>query len=178
MNATHFDDVIRSLTAAPSRRMVLGLTLGGWVGALGIGIAAAKNKQRKKKKKKITRNEFGCVDVGKFCKNASQCCSGTCVGKRGKKRCLAHDSGTCQPGQRSIGCGGDDNVSCTTNIGTLGDCVMTTGNAPYCNHKGDCTDCKKDADCVGWGPGSACVVCAALCPETGGKYCASNGFLS
>jgi hypothetical protein len=58
-------------------------------------LAEARNKHRKRRRK-VKFNEFGCVDVGKFCKKSHQCCSGICQGKMGKKRCKSHDRGTCQ----------------------------------------------------------------------------------
>lgn len=140
------------------------------------GSATAKN--RKKKKKKVTFNDFGCVNVGGICKNASQCCSGICKGKKGKKKCQAHDAQGCQAGQREEICGGDAvNVPCTSSAGEEDSvCDTTTGNAGYCTFNGDCFPCSKDADCQEFcGPAAACMICADFCAETGGTACVGPG---
>jgi hypothetical protein len=82
--------VTRSLTSVPSRRDVLR----GLVGA-GLGLGAARLPAvvaaKKKRKKKVKPNAFGCLNVDAACKNADQCCSGICEGKK----CRAHGIGTC-----------------------------------------------------------------------------------
>ena len=114
-------------------------------------------RKRRKHKKKVKRNAFGCVDVGKFCKNDGQCCSGICQGKKDKKKCKAHGESTCQAGQDV--CGGLP-VPCLTETGESGACARTTGNAGYCEADGDCFACSKDADCVPFcGPQAACLSC-------------------
>jgi hypothetical protein len=163
-----FDRLTRTASAMFSRRGMAS-TLG--LAAIALSGSAAAKKKRKKKKK-ITRNSFGCVDVGKFCKNAGQCCSGICQGKKGKKRCQAHDTGIvlnggggCTVAQDSCGAGAD--TFCTTSAGEEGRCFRTTGNAGYCIASGDCFPCTKDADCVPFcGPGAACIAC-----DTSGTDC-------
>jgi hypothetical protein len=165
MESDRFDGLTRSVSSLLSRRTLAG-ALG--LGALTLPSLVEAKKKHKHKKKKVTFNDFGCVDVGKFCKNSGQCCSGLCEGKKGKKKCKAHDSSTCQAGQDF--CAGLE-VVCTTESGDLGGCAQTTGKAPYCEANGDCFDCAKDADCVPiCGSGAACIVCAE-CPETGGTAC-------
>jgi hypothetical protein len=176
MNRHRFDVLLRSLRSRPSRReLVAGLGSGAFSLRLAQlpQSANAKRKRKKRNKKKIRYNDFGCVNVGRSCKNGDQCCSGICEGKRDKKRCQAHDQSTCQAGLTSLVCGGESNLSCTTSGGDPGLCLNTTGNAGYCFASGDCFSCKKDADCEPvCGPGAACIVCAETCAGRGGTFCA------
>jgi hypothetical protein len=166
MERARIDGLARSVSLLLSRRTLAG---GLGLGALAHpGLIAAKNKHNHKKKKKVKRNEFGCVDVGTFCKNNGQCCSGICQGKKGKGKCQAHDASTCQAGQDVCGV---VEVDCTTENGDQGACARTTGNASFCEASGDCFACAKDADCVAvCGAGAACIVCAE-CTLTGGTAC-------
>lgn len=165
MDATNFDQVTRALSSRLPRRAVAGLLGLGALGVTGLAHATSvnagehkhKHKQRRKKRK-ITTNAFGCVDVGKRCKQDGQCCSGTCADKQGKRTCQAHDAGTCQVGQ-------DVCLSvvapCTATSGAAGQCAITTGKASYCFVEGTCADCTRDTDCEGqFGAGAACIVCA------------------
>lgn len=164
MDHARFDRVTRLLASGLSRRTLAGL-LG--LAPLGLaGVASGKNK----KKKKAKFNQFGCVDVGKFCKNASQCCSNICEGKKDKKKCKAHNESTCVNGQVEEFCGGTD-VSCKTPSGADAQCDTTTGKAGYCAADGACFNCRKDADCTAvCGANAACIQCTG-CPETGGFAC-------
>jgi hypothetical protein len=158
-----FDRLARAISTVLSRRRLTGV-LG--LGALALpGVVDAK--KHKHKKKKIKRNGFGCVDVGGFCQNGGQCCSGICQGKKGKKTCQAHDEGGCQADEDfCVGVAGD----CTTGTGDSGLCSRTTGDASFCGAAGICTDCAKDADCLPFcGPQAACIVCAE---------CHAQGFLT
>ena len=170
MDSDRFDRLARSLSSLLTRR-----TLAGTVGLATFGLPGLVDakKRKKHKKKKVKRNEFGCVNVGDLCKNNGQCCSGICKGKKGKKKCKAHDESTCQPGQHEGFCAIDGvNVPCVTSTGDpTGLCDTTTGKAGYCAHDGECFPCAKDADCQPiCGPQAACVVCAG-CTETGGTGC-------
>lgn len=170
MDGMRFDRWTRAVSTMLTRRTLAG-ALG--LGAIGLAdLADAKKKKRKRKKKKVKRNEFGCVDVGRFCKKADQCCSGICQGKKGKKKCKAHDATTCQGGETSAECGGVD-VPCTSSSGEPnGLCFTTTGKAGYCIADGDCFPCQKDADCIPvCGPQAACVVCADCEEQSGGTGC-------
>lgn len=155
MDAPSFDHVTRAMPSCFSRRMLAGL-----LGATGLGangLAEAKNKR----KKKVKRNALGCVDVGKLCKNASQCCSGICSGKKGKRKCQAHDQSSCQNGQDF--CNGVE-VACTATTGKSGVCLATTGAASYCAVSSACAVCVRDADCeLTHGAGAACTVCTSEC---------------
>lgn len=169
MGLSRFDRWTKSLTFTASRRQAL-LAL-----VIGVpGLAASKNKKRKHNKdknntRKIRRNSFGCVNVGGFCKNGGQCCSGICQGQKGKKTCRAHDTGSCQADQDTCLSG---TVLCDR-TGGQGICFRTTGNASYCAgiEVGNCFACATDADCQPFcGEGAACVACAE-CEETGGTAC-------
>jgi hypothetical protein len=163
MDADRFDTLARALAAPASRRRVLrGLALAGVAAGPAADAATAK-----KRRKKVKRNSFGCVDVGRFCRRAGQCCSGICTGKKGKKTCKGHDAGVgCQAGLQELECSGTD-TSCMSATGTPGVCATTTGNAGYCHSSGlPCTTCHKDADCQ-----ELCQLATAactMCPDCDG----------
>ncbi len=175
MDFARFDDLSRSVSTRLSRRTLAGVlgfiapTLPGWV--------EAGKKKRKKRKKKVKKNQFGCVDVGQYCKTADQCCSGICAGKKGKRTCQAHDASTCEAGQTDGFCSGVvGEVGCVTSTDGNGVCLTTTGNGPYCAISGGCFPCKTDADCVqSCGPAAACIACPANCADSGGTMCAGPG---
>lgn len=158
MDAHGFDRLARTVSVRIPRR---GLASVLGVSALGLGALA-----EGKKKKKVKKNGFGCVDVGKYCKNDGQCCSGVCDGKK-KRKCKAHGASTCQPGQNS--CLGVP-AGCTTVTGAAGQCSATTGKASYCFTEAACFPCTKDTDCVAqFGAEAACIVCEIECgPENPG----------
>jgi hypothetical protein len=181
MNGQAFDAAVRRLDHGLTRRGVF--VAGLWAALAARGplpeAAAAKHKHHRKHKKhkKPKKNAFGCLDVGQACNGKDdQCCSGICDGKKpkhgekDKSRCVAHDTGICQPGIDV--CQGIQ-LECAN-----GFCFQTTGKAPFCaGGTGACTDCQKDTDCQaqGFGPGSACVFCPLICPETGGRVCFPSG---
>jgi hypothetical protein len=157
-----FDRLTLAISNALTRRgLVTALGLGSaWI----PGLTGAKKKGKNKKRTKIKRNEFGCVNVGNVCKKDAQCCSGICKGRKGNKKCKAHDTGGCQPSDDICltGLEGD----CTTGTDEAGACVKTTGKAGYCFSRGDCFPCRKDADCVPLcGPQAACIVCVDDCGD-------------
>jgi hypothetical protein len=154
MDAARFDRWTQMLAAAASRRQTI----------LSLLLSAAILSPKPEGAMAGT----GCKNVGKKCKNAGQCCSGICQGKKGKKKCKAHDANGCKPGQQSAGCGGND-VTCTTSAGISdGVCQTTTGNAGFCTNVGGCFACTKDADCQPFcGPRAACIVCEEGCAPFG-----------
>jgi hypothetical protein len=166
MDAPRFDRWTRSLTDTTSRRSVLGLA------GVALGLAATRfsgsataKKKHKKAPKKLTRNSFGCVNVGKACRgNSANCCSGICEGKKPKKgkqdrsKCVAHNVLDCEAGADSCDA---DVIACGTN----GYCLQTTGQASFCKTLtgGAFVDCQKDTDCEpDYGPGAACIACVGL----------------
>jgi hypothetical protein len=70
MDATRFDLLARALAVPTSRRV-------GLAGLAGLGLATRFPPRAVLAKKKLTRNAFGCVDVGGFCRKDSHCCSGS-----------------------------------------------------------------------------------------------------
>jgi hypothetical protein len=174
MDQNRFAVLTHSMTRIPSRRDVLrGLVAAG----LGLQAAPRPDVAAAKKRKKVRFNAFNCVSVGGFCKNAGQCCSGICEGKKGKRKCRAHDTGGCQPGGRDTICSASGtDIPCTTSTGAeVGQCNTTTGNAGFCAAAGSCFACTKDAQCQErYGqPEAACIRCDK-CPQTGGTSCAEG----
>jgi hypothetical protein len=170
------------MSEAPSRRDVLrGLAGAG----LGLGmlhvpavVDAKKKRKRKdknrKRKPKAKPNQYGCLEVGTPCKSTEQCCSGVCEGKKGKTRCRAHGTGTCD--QEMPGLCSEPAVLAVCNGSDQCACLRSTANSNFCAQIGQvrCIACRKDADCVAQGmpPGSACLpivgrFCMGECPETG-----------
>lgn len=167
METTRFDTLTRTLARLQTRRTAA--TLLGW-GALSLlpllGEAKKKRKKRRRKPKQSPPNTFGCIDAGKFCANAGQCCSGICQGKKGKKTCRAHDQGACLAGQGCIS--GGASQPCLTDAGEVGACQTTTGNAGYCAGSGDCVACVRDTDCIQFcGPQAACINCPGCITSDG-----------
>jgi hypothetical protein len=179
MDQSRFDALTRVLSDVFSRRRVL-----RGVAAAGLGLAAARrhefahaNKKRVSSPKKQKPNAFGCLSVGDACRRAGQCCSGLCQGKKGRRKCRAHDTGNCLAGEHPGECLGA-NVACITSLGKQGVCATTTGNAAYCTSSFiECFNCKTDADCQAvdggaLGPRAACIRCAD-CGEINGTACAA-----
>jgi hypothetical protein len=177
MDGILFDEIAQS--ARESRRALLAAVLAATIGQRFAFTSDARKKgKRKKKEKKVKPNEFGCLEIGDPCQNAGQCCSGVCDGKKGKRNCRAHGTGTCEqgaPGFCEAGVSGicDNATNCF--------CSRTTAGSNFCGDilfasGTNCADCKKDADCEaqGFPPGSACVpfatgFCAGNCE--GGMVC-------
>jgi hypothetical protein len=182
MDAQQFDNFARLLGRTSARRPLLGgLVLSPLAGLVARAADDAEAKKKRKKKgrkdKKTKPNAFGCLNMGKACKNESQCCSGICEGKKGKRTCRAHDTSICKV-DADICAAGQGGRCGIYNANCL--CVKTTGDAPFC---GDfttpsilCRNCSHDTDCEEeFGPGAACVVyggiCNSYCPHTGGTSC-------
>jgi hypothetical protein len=188
MESFRFDDLARRMGKATPRRHLLGGLAGTALGLVAqLPVAEAKKKHKHKgKKAKLTRNEFGCVDVGGACQgNSANCCSALCDGKKAKKGkkdtsvCVAHDdAGICFADSDTCTVG--HNVSCNADNSAC-DCVLTTGKAGFC---GDftagapalCRNCTQDTDCQEeFGAGAACIVvgggCSPICAATGRTAC-------
>jgi hypothetical protein len=164
MNANRIGELTQTLTSLPSRRDVLRGLAGAGLGLGGLQLApvanAKKKHKHKKRKPKAKPNEFGCLEIGDACSNADQCCSGLCEGKKGKKRCQAHNVGGCSLDRSRCFNPAVSPCSATAT------CLTTTGNAPFCAEntgsslEANCQICSKDKDCeaLGFGAGSACVI--------------------
>jgi hypothetical protein len=192
MNTDRFDALTRFFMTESSRRRMLGgmvFALGAHLSPITLHPTHAKNKKKKRKKRRKNRtaarqlqvNGFGCVNVGGACLgDSANCCSGICAGntpKKGKQdtsRCVAHDTGGCQPGGNICNAAGQE---CTTSTGETGRCFTTTGNAGYCVGNAETFSCKRDADCQAqeeFGMQAACLACTNL---PGGTACASPDVL-
>lgn len=168
MDSQHFDELMRTL--AQSRRSLVAGALTAAAGLLGIQAATAR--RRKPRKPRAQPNEFGCVDAGKPCQNNGSCCSGVCKGKKGRKRCQAHHTGTCKQG--GAGHCLESSVE-TCNDRTDCACVRTTSGSDVCVQTAPsgfdyCADCARDTDCeaLGYPRGSVCLplhegFCAGAC---------------
>ena len=168
MDSRHFDELV--ITLAQSRRSLVAGALTAAAGLLGIQAAAARH--HKPRKPRPQPNEFGCVDVGKPCRNSGNCCSGVCKGKKGRKRCRAHHTGTCKQG--GVGhCLEPSVETCNGNAACA--CARTTAGSDVCVQAAPsgfdyCTDCSRDGDCeaLGYPKGSVCLpthegACAGGC---------------
>lgn len=141
MDGERFDRVTKILTTTVRRREAL-------AGFLGGAIALSRRPE-------VQANHLvECKDVGARCRNGDKCCSGICR----RKKCRAHDVGTCKPGQDNCASLQGDH-SCN---GGSCLCYTTTGGARFCGNSseeycpaGFTTGCVRDPDCGI--PGAACV---------------------
>jgi hypothetical protein len=166
MDPSHFDAAVRSLTAGPSRRALLGRVAGGILAALGFvasdGAVARKRKKRKKKKK--CRGCRVCTECVKGrCKaipdhtacggSCQECIGGQCVNKPDDTVCDPDVEGRCLDG----GCNPDpdcisEGVSgcpiagqCCSGVCEAGICQAGAVGTP-CHDNGDCTS----GSCLGY----------------------------
>lgn len=164
-DCSRFDALTRSVSRLRTRRALAGALI---LKVLHAAPALDARKRRRKRTPKVRRNAFGCVNVGSFCQNDEQCCSGICAGKQRKRRCQAHDTGGCQEGMDN--CEGIP-VRCLNGTSDGGLCLRTTGEAGYCFgiiDASECFECRRDADCVRFcGQQAACVVCPSCESEVG-----------
>lgn len=170
MDPNRFDDLVRSLTAVPSRRAFLGLSLSGALGAL-LHLADAEGKKKKRKgkgkgkdKKKCKGNEQKC---GKKCIPETHCCTdakcgdgGICVNRTctcftGFRPC----NGTCiLEGQCCVDSDCGEGGICRD-----GTCRCLTGFKPCAGICIPASKCCISADC---GAGQLCLVngsCGKIC---------------
>jgi hypothetical protein len=165
MKRGQFDDLLRSFAA--TRRVFVPGMLAIATGRASAYSGAAKKKHHRHKAKKPKPNAFGCVDVGKGCLYASDCCSGLCQGKKGKKLCVAHGIGTCdQEADGFCETSNPDQLRCNGNPACT--CITTTAGSKFCgdpnpNVGSGCAPCRTDADCeaLHFPAGSACAPVAA-----------------
>jgi hypothetical protein len=185
MDASRFDDLLRALASAASRRRFVAALPGGLVaiGALlpsGEDAAAGCNK-RCGQCKRCKSGRCRPRQNGTACKNDStrQCCDGKCC-ERGdicvRGKCVT-GQGTCADGEdtcdvASSSCNGVAEDECT--------CVQTTSGATRCaaNERiGDCGECQDDAFCKQtYGPTAFCAdighgACGCKPPADGPAWC-------
>lgn len=175
MERSRFDQLTRQIAGVSSsrgfkpaiggRRSLLAAVVVAVATGVGTGGVDAGKRRKQKKRKKARPNEFGCLDVGKPCQNEEQCCSGVCEGKKGKRTCRAHDTGTCQQDGQLVPCNNRSNCGC----------FRTTASSDVCAElfpPSACAECRRDADCeaLGFPPGSACGLAPFPC-EHGAMAC-------
>lgn len=145
MDSTRFDDHIRKLGKERfGRRAMLAFGL-----VTGLGAALGHDEP--------AEAGVGCLNINQRCKRHRQCCSGRCLGKKGKKRCRGHHAGTCPKGANF--CTEGYSSACNGNANCF--CHRTTGGARFCGSAvvAQYRACRRDTDCVaqGFPKGSACV---------------------
>jgi hypothetical protein len=149
MDGIRFDTLSRALTAAGSRRLTLGMLLGGALGLLGLPGARAKRKSGRCQPK---------------CDECYSCKKGQCRNKNGKKRCA---KGKCKP--KSVG------APCRTFPGGAcqnGTCVNLQADETNCGSLG--TACGPTQVCQAGTcfPKSTCPASpTAVCPIVFATFC-------
>jgi hypothetical protein len=166
MDAKRFDTIVRSLTAAGTRRGVLGfLATLPLLGGLGLvasedGAEAAKRRKRNKRSQQTGQSHNLNAEKKrkkkKKCKPKSQ--TTTCAGKCGPvkntcKKTVNCGSCACDPGCAAC-------FTCQEGPNTVGTCVVDTdqvgeacGACGTCDGSGQCVGCDAGLDCCG----DACV---------------------
>jgi hypothetical protein len=162
------------LGRAPSRRDVVRGLAGVGFGLGGLWSAEPGAAKKRRKGKKPKPNIFGCLEVGDACKRAAKCCSGICK----RKKCRAHNTGTCkQDGPEICSINPPPGLTCN-NDGTCR-CFGTTAGSIACSRFDagvSCVECQRDPDCedLGFPTGTVCApftvgACGGACP--GGMAC-------
>src|SRR4051812_26076954 len=183
MDSKRFDALARTVGEAVSRRRAIQAVAAAATTATAVRIGLTEPASARRAKASASSepevqpdNLFGCKNFGEQCKgDDSACCSGTCVGKKPKKKKngkKTKDTRTC--GDHNVGgCAGQNACSSTGvscgDSGFNGVCFVPPGTASFCGRTGgtvppgfSCTNCSTDQDCVnlGWPSGSACIACA------------------
>lgn len=196
MDARHFDNLLRALTAASARRGVLSILTGSLVaGSLAslLGTFEGDAKKRKKKKKKCKKRQKKCD--GK-CIPSDECCTDTDC-EAGERCQNGACSAACEPSCMDRQCGNDGCGrpcgSCTGNDTCQdGQCVCQPGcSGKSCGSDGcggSCGTCIAGAEtcqeqqCVcstpgKLGPGEICSSAADCCSYSGEEICSrGTGF--
>jgi hypothetical protein len=166
MDASRFDDLLRSLSAMPSRRGIARAIAASalatpFVSLLALSDAAAKKKKRKKKNKK--KRKATCSDGRKNGSESDVDCGGSCPPCANGKSCTGRDdceggfcaNGACAACATSEQCGIDDNGPCF--------CEPTVGGPKACNQGGipveaeSCEACPDGMRCIAENGTAMCV---------------------
>jgi hypothetical protein len=149
MDPVRFDALTLGVGAEPSRRGLLRLVGTGAMAALvsalnrpeGVGAL--------------------CKSDGGKCRRGPECCSGTCQGKKKKKR-------RCRAAPGALGCTIDDPYAtpCPNSSDPNHFCWVTLANKPFCGTSLQCFACASDDDCVSQF-GNASARCVKFGPEAG-----------
>jgi hypothetical protein len=163
MGDQRFDSLARHLASGTSRRRALRALAAGTLGLLGgmLGNRAVAK---------------ACLREGKDCKRGSQCCSGSCQGKKGKQKCRRVPVQSICTIKNSLCPGGAVRTECGTGALSCA-CLETTQGHAFCalNQNTAQTPCTSNAECdARIGQGAACVrvgngcaatVCIMPCPD-------------
>jgi hypothetical protein len=161
MDANRFDAWTLALTAAGSRRALVGALLGGALGGMGGGLGGHREAAA------------GDREAGQRCKRNAQCITEICAGPRGRKTCRCADGlktcpatsnnccvaplvcrdgqcvNHCQSGRKDrdetdVDCGGDLCPKC----GPLKRCAFDTDcESGHCDDAFRCSECTTDEQC-------------------------------
>lgn len=149
MDASRFADVVRSLTAAGSRRHALAATLGGALGLFGLAHADDGAAKRRRKChtcgpcKRCKKGACKSIATGTLCAGG-YCQGGRCIPSfcAGKDHCVV------------------DSFCHRTGSGAFCNCFVTAGSGvPFCGQEGygsSCADCQPGDTCVKCGDGAFC----------------------
>jgi hypothetical protein len=147
MDPVRFDALTLAVGAAPTRRGLLRLAGTGVIASLLTALG---------------RDDAGavCKGDGARCRRGPECCSGTCQGKKKKRRCRA------APG--ALGCTIEDPYAtpCPNSSDPNHFCWVTLANKPLCGRALQCFACASDDDCV-FQFGNATARCVKNPPEAG-----------
>ena len=150
MDAQHFDDLLRGLSAASRRGVLAGIT-GGLLAMLPIAFdgedAAGRRKKKKKQKERCD------------CPKGQICVNDTCV----------TGAGTCAAGATT--CGRPSNAPLTCNNSPSCVCRQSASGQTRCGKDplGEaCGQCTTDAQCESFGVGAFCVISTTNTP---GVFC-------
>ncbi len=180
MDDRRFDSLARSLRAAPSRRSLLGLTLGGLLPALLVIPETSARKHKGKKKRKQPPQALTCPGGQQLCQgrciSSGQCCND--AGCTEGKTC---QNGTCACTVGHPVCGtAAGEVCCTPQAGTTPyhiECLSLPDNTHACwcafNVTGNCgPDCKASANLSL--PCADAAALASACAQSGCPLCGAN----
>lgn len=173
MDASRFDDLLRTLSRLPSRRAftrtATGLGLSGILATrMALHDAEAKKKKKRKKKKKKQGPSATCSDNVKNGSESDTDCGGSCPRCDNGKTCTGRNdcagafcaNGICAECSTTGQCGADQNGQCF--------CEQTIGGPKTCNQGGkpveaeSCEACPAGMRCIAEGGGALCVkLCGA-----------------
>jgi len=174
MDATRFQDLLRTVTNTPSRRgiarAVAGFGLSGMLTTrLALSDAEAKKKRKKRKKKKTKCPTISCNDNSKNGDESDIDCGGRCNRCINGKACASLKdcksglcaSGTCVECGGPAQCGSDANGACNCELVLVGELELLACNsaAPPVATVSSCEQCAPNLNCVFLGePGGECVL--------------------
>lgn len=197
MDADRFESALRAWSMAPSRRavgrIIIGVLVGGTVGAAGLATDAKKKRRRKKKRSGAqVPPPVGCPNGTQLC-GGSCCPAATCIGGAccpalqacgtvccpAGQRCGDAATATCVAGQGTCAagadtCAGANAILCNNAQNPLCVCVQATDGTTRCGtmidgiQTSDCGLCSTDADCRLQFPD----IVGVFCTKSANNFCA------